>query len=438
MKKETWLFKLYVGILLAVFGLIVLHAPLTVYFGTVFPDFDLLLKSWKEILLIIAMPIGIYLAVQSGVAKKMKKDYLFWAIVVYASLHILLLLIFMPSLQQLLAGLAIDLRYILFFTLVFIALSIKPHYRKIFLIIGLIGAFFVVSFALLQIFVLPPDVLSHIGYGKDTIEPYLTIDKNQDFIRINGTLRGPNPLGAYVLILLSAVAAWLVARKHTAKEKQTIISLGIFALASTAVLWASYSRSAVVAALMSLGAIALIVFAKKIKIGWWAGAVILLVVFSGIIYSQKDSHFVQHVLLHNNPTGGSVRDSNEEHASSLGNGTHRLFTQPIGAGIGSTGSASLLGDEPMIIENHYLFVAHETGWLGLLLFSYIFLTILWRTWKQRSDWLSLAVFASGIGLACVGFLLPVWADDTVSIVWWGLAAIALATGGKYGKRKQTK
>jgi len=24
------------------------------------------------------------------------------------------------------------------------------------------------------------------------------------------------------------------------------------------------------------------------------------------------------------------------------------------------------------------------------------------------------------------FVLPVWADDTVSIIWWGMAAIALA------------
>ncbi len=438
MKKETWLFKLYIGILLAVFGLIVLHAPLTVYFGTIFPDFDLLLKSWKEILLIVAMPIGIYLAVQSGVAKKMKKDYLFWAILAYALLHLLLLFIFMPSLQQLLAGLAIDLRYILFFTLVFIALSIRPHYRKTFLMVGLTGTLFIISFALLQIFVLPPDILSHIGYGKDTIEPYLTIDKNPDFIRINATLRGPNPLGAYALIILSVIAAWLVAKKHTIKEKQTIILLSFFALAGVIVLWASYSRSALVATVLSLGIVTLVVFAKKIKIGWWVGAVVLLILFSGFLYSQKDSHFVQHVLLHNNPTSGSARDSNEEHTASLETGTERILTQPIGAGVGSTGSASLFSDEPIIIENQYLFIAHESGWLGLALFIYIFTTILWRSWRKRADWLALGVFASGVGLACIGFLLPVWVDDTVSIVWWGLAAIALATGGNYGKRKQTK
>jgi len=43
--------------------------------------------------------------------------------------------------------------------------------------------------------------------------------------------------------------------------------------------------------------------------------------------------------------------------------------------------------------------------------------------------LALGVFASGIGLALVGFFLPVWADDTVSIIWWGLAAVVVGGWG---------
>jgi hypothetical protein len=27
----------------------------------------------------------------------------------------------------------------------------------------------------------------------------------------------------------------------------------------------------------------------------------------------------------------------------------------------------------------------------------------------------------------IGLLLPVWADDTVAIIWWGLAGLALAS-----------
>ena len=91
-----------------------------------------------------------------------------------------------------------------------------------------------------------------------------------------------------------------------------------------------------------------------------------------------------------------------------------------------------------IIENQYLFIAHEVGWPGLALFVALFVMILVRLWKFRSDWLALGVLASGIGLALIGLLLPVWADDTVSIIWWGLAGLAI--GGTYGRtvNKTTK
>jgi len=38
------------------------------------------------------------------------------------------------------------------------------------------------------------------------------------------------------------------------------------------------------------------------------------------------------------------------------------------------------------------------------------------------------VWASGLGLILIGLVLPVWVDDTVSIVWWGLAALVIASG----------
>ena len=55
------------------------------------------------------------------------------------------------------------------------------------------------------------------------------------------------------------------------------------------------------------------------------------------------------------------------------------------------------------------------------------MVVLKRLWQRRRDWLALSVLASGIGIAVASLFLPVWADDTVSIVWWGLAGVALAT-----------
>ena len=104
-----------------------------------------------------------------------------------------------------------------------------------------------------------------------------------------------------------------------------------------------------------------------------------------------------------------------------------MLAHPLGQGVGSSGSASLFTNTPTVIENQFLFVAHETGWLGLVLFIAITWVVLAQLWRKRSDWMVLAVFASGVGLVVVGLMLPVWADDTVSIVWWGIAAAILAT-----------
>src|SRR6185312_10535467 len=159
-----------------------------------------------------------------------------------------------------------------------------------------------------------------------------------------------------------------------------------------------------------------------------SGAIILVALGVGIV-ATRNTDFVSNVVLHDNPVGGSSTKSDQGHISSLKDGISRALTQPFGAGIGSTGSASLSTDKPLIIENQYLFITHETGWVGLAVFVMIFVGVLNRLWQRRENYLALGVFAGGIALAVIGLLLPVWVDDTVSIVWWGLAAIAI--GGKY-------
>jgi hypothetical protein len=61
-----------------------------------------------------------------------------------------------------------------------------------------------------------------------------------------------------------------------------------------------------------------------------------------------------------------------------------------------------------------------------------------RVWRERQDWFALGIWASGIGLGIIGLLLPVWADDTIAIVWWGLAAVVLAQGEIHGKSTNQK
>ena len=436
MGRIQFLERIYLTILLVVFGGIVLHAPLSVGLGVLVPDYELLIKSWKEILLIALVPIAIWLVTKQKLWKKLAKDWIFRLITTYALLHILLIPLSYDGISSVLAGLAIDLRYVLFFALVYIAVWMMPQRRRWFITIGVIGAFIVVGFATLQLF-LPPDFLSIIGYGKNTIQPYLTVDKNHDYIRVNSMLRGPNPLGAYAGMVLAFLAAAVVRLNVILKKRSMFYLVAILAACGILALWNSYSRSSLVAGIVAVLLVLAITLGRKISRRGWITMCVVVFAFFGALIAARGSEFVSNVILHENPDGGSSVSSNDDHVSSLATGIDRLIHQPLGAGVGSTGSASLFSDDAIIIENQYLFIAHETGWPGLILFAAIFGLVMMRLWKRRQDWLALGAFASGIGLALIGLLLPVWADDTVSIVWWGIAAVALI-GGSYGKTTKQK
>ncbi len=417
--------KIYVGILFVIFAGIVIHAPLSVGFSVLFPDYSWLIKSWKEVLMALAVPLAIILITRHKLWKELFDDWIMRCIMAFVTLHFLLLAVFRQSLIAEVAGLAIDLRYVLFFGLVYVAMRTAPQYRQRLVQIATVGALVVVCFATLQLF-LPADILSHLGYSKTTIAPYLTVDQNQTYIRVNSTLRGPNPLGAYAGMTLAFLAAAIVRQKVRWRRMSHRITVTVLAICSIVALWISYSRSALVGSIVAVNIVAVIPIFRRMSKKWWIGTAAGVGMVIGILIAFSGSSFVSNVLLHENPTGGSSVNSNEGHAASLVNSLTNLIHQPLGAGIGSTGSASLRGLNPVIVENQYLFVAHEAGWLGLILFVILLGFVLVRAWKLRQDWLALGVFASGIGLILIGLLLPVFTDDTVAIIWWGLAAIALA------------
>lgn len=435
--KATPAIKLYATILLIIFAGIVVHAPLSVGAGTLFPQFDLLIKTWKEILMLVALVAAAGIVTRRHLWKELLSDWILRLIAVFALLHALLAPVFYSGPLPALAGLVIDLRYLLFFALVYVLLKLAPGYRRLLLQVGLAGAFVVVGFATMQFF-LPPDILTHIGYGRDTIAPYLTIDKNPDYVRVNSTLRGPNPLGAYTVIVLSLLTAAITSKWLNLRDQKVQLWTVVLAVCSVTALWISYSRSALVAAVIGIGVVLFLTVFRKFSPKMWIAIVVVVGAVGGALVAGLGSGFISNVILHENPEGGSSVSSNEEHISSLGVGFERLVSQPLGAGIGSTGSASLFGDDSIVIENQYLFIAHESGWVGIGLFIAIFGLVLARLWRQRADWLALGVLASGIALGAIGLLQPVWVDDTVSIVWWGLAAVALTTGGKNAGRTKAK
>lgn len=435
--KRLRLEPIIAWLLLIIMGLIVVHAPLTVFIESRVPGIADIAKAWKELLLLVALILLCIDVTLQSAWRRVLKDKLVWVIAVYAGLHGVVALLDPATLSSTIAGLMIDLRYVAYFVAVYIFIRFYPRYAASFGKVALVGAVIVIGFALLQQ-VLPRDFLKYAGYSDSTIKPYLTVDENPDFVRHSSTLRGPNPLGAYAVMVLAGVVAFGMAVGRNVKSRKVKYLHLLLAVGALVALWTSQSRSAWIAAAIAVAVLVVVRYREALR-----GKIASLLVLSAVIlavgvYSIKDTAFFHNVILHDNPTTGADIDSNTGHAESLVHGTTKMLANPLGSGVGSTGSASLYGDAPVIIENQYLFIAHEVGWLGLGLFVVIFTIIMLRLWKLRQSWRALAVFASGVGLAVIGLLLPVWVDDTVAIIWWGLAAVVLAEGGVYGKSTNQK
>lgn len=421
----VWYEHTFIWLLIVIFGGVIIYAPLTVALGTLLPHYSLIIKSWYELVMGVATIFGIvclYQRKQFGVLRQP----LMIVIGIFAVLHLLLLPFLWQGTKETLAGILIDLRYLLYFVLVYVALRLYPEKRRAFLIVGLAGALLVTVFAVLQVTVLPNDILTYLGYNNSTIQPYLTVDKNTMFIRVNSTLRGPNPLGAYAGIVLSLFTAYLVRGKLQRTKRPQIIA-AVLAAAAVVSVWVSYSRSAIIGAIIGVAAVLAIAYGRKVSKKVWIGLAVLVVIIGAALLVFRHDSFISNVVFHQNLNGGSSVDSNQGHLSSVQEALTSDVGHPLGVGVGSTGSASLYGSRPDIIEDQYLFIAHETGWLALVAFLVVFVWVLRDTWRRRGDWLALGVFASGIGLAIVGVVLPVWTDDTISIVWWGLAAVAIGS-----------
>lgn len=425
--KRLRLESITAWILLGILGVIVIHAPLTVFVSTHWPEATDSIKAWKEILLSIALVLLVIDYSRAHQWRKLLHDRLLWCIAAFALLHVGVALCSQTGLSAILAGLMIDLRFIAYFTAVYVFLLRYPRYTTTFFTVGCVGFCVVTGVAVLQLF-LPHDVLKYLGYGDATIQPYLTVDKNPAFIRENSTLRGPNPLGAYAMMVLvtvvafgvSAPRAFLAQSKH---RRYLVVGLAIAAIVS---LWVSYSRSAWIGAVVAVAIIIGVRWGRHLSRRLMLIGVACAIVLMGLLFAARQTYFVKNVLIHDNPTTGATIDSNAGHLSSLQRGISAVVAHPFGAGIGSTGSASLLTSHAIVIENQFLFVAHEVGWLGFGLFVTILGIVFTRLWRKRQDWRALAACASGIGLVVIGLMLPVWVDDTVSMVWWGLAAVVLA------------
>jgi hypothetical protein len=330
-------------------------------------------------------------------------------------------------------GVLINLRFFVWFLVVLLSAQRSSWLRRNWLKLVIWPATIVVTFAVLQYTILPTAFLSHFGYNAaTTIAPIETINHNKNYIRVQSTLRGANPLGAYLVIVVSTLGVLFV----RGKRKFICTVLGLVTLGA---LYASGSRSAWIGVSLSLGLLAWLQLkdTRQRTLFGAIGLIITLLAVGGYVLLRSNVT-LQNEVLHTQTHSTVKTTSNGAHVSALRNGIKDVIRQPFGDGPGTAGPASEYnGSHPVrIAEDYYVQVAQETGWLGLALFVAILTLVAVELYGQvGNSRLALVAFVSCIGIAFVNLLSHAWADDTLAFVWWGLAGIALGRPYVALKRK---
>lgn len=422
------------GIITVILALLPFHAFLTVWGASLFGHYTAL-RLWKEVLALVAAVGVLYLMLfDHKVRFHMLKRKLTWLILAYVAVQVIwaLVALHQGSVNRKAAayGVLLNTRFLLFFLLTWAVAVRTVRLERRWPKLLLWPAVLVVLFGLAQVLFLPADFLRHFGYGPNTIGPTETINHNQHYLRYFSTLRGANPLGAYLLLPISALLVLLARFPRSWNWAKGLLLAG-----SLAMLFVTYSRGAWLGAVLSALFVGVVVLGP---VGWrrfrWplvaSVAVVGLALGVAAVGLRHDTHF-QNIVFHTQEHSAIKSTSDQGHASALRRGVHDVLHEPLGRGPGSAGPASLYNNHTgRIAENYYLQVGQETGWLGLLLFVAILTTIAYILWLRRSATLAFTLLAALVGISLVNLLSHAWTDDTLAYLWWGLAGIAVATRAK--------
>jgi len=410
-------------IIAGVLLLLPFHALLTTWIGSNTGYLDLI-RIWKDLLIVLMLPFVLWLAFAKPKIKQwLLNSWLARLCVAYGLIHFIFGLWAYKHGQvnstALIYALIINLRFIYFFVVCAVVVSYSDVLKKYWANIVLWPAVIVVFFGLLQKFALPYDFLKHFGYGPKSIPVYQTVDSNLDYQRIQSSLRGANPLGAYLVLTITAGFAIL-------RQKRFLLT--IFLVASAVTMYFSYSRSAWIGLALALSTLAWLMFPKKHLERLALPALIVIGVVGLGLYLARSNQVVQDSIFHTSSNSTVALSSNESRAAALKAGFSDVYNQPQGSGPGTAGPASFRNDHPArIAENYYLQIGQETGVIGMMIFIAIVVLVTRELWLRRSDMLAQVLLASLVGISFVNLVSHAWTDDTISLLWWGFAGVAIGT-----------
>jgi hypothetical protein len=413
------------GFTMFILFLMPFHALLTVWGASLFGHYTAL-RLWKEVLLAAGVVGTLFLiAIDHKIRYHTLSRRLAWLIFAYIGLNVvwgvLALIQHDVTAKALGYGLIVNLRFLIFFLITWAVAVRLARVRRNWQKLVIWPAVLVVIFGLLQVFVLPHDFLRHFGYSDATIPAFETINRNQSYIRIFSTLRGANPLGAYLVIPITMLTVLLL--RNGRNWRQAALLAG-----ALVVLFFSFSRSAWIGTVLSIVTLLFLshLSRRSQRIALAAGAgLILLAAVAAVAF--KDTARFENFVFHTQTNSAVSKSSNDDHAAATVSGWKDVASHPLGSGPGTAGPASNYNNHPpRVAEDYFIQVGQEVGWLGMAMFVLISAGVGALLYVRRADTLALSLFASLIGLTFINLLSHAWTDDTLAYVWWGLAGIAMA------------
>ncbi len=389
-----------------------------------------LLRLWDEVLFLILCVIIVYWLYRDQTLRRwFMGSMLVRLIAVYVGLTLLLGIVALAksevSLKALTYGVLVDLRFFVWFLAALLVAQRSPFLARTWPRIVLIPAAIVVIFASLQYTVLPHNFLTHFGYNAHTtIAPIETINHNSKYIRAQSTLRGANPLGAYLVLVLSILGALFFRGKRK-------LACAIFGAVALFALYASGSRSAWIGTLLSLAALVwlqLKSYRQRLYLGV-AAAVLAVAAVGGFLLIHNNVS-VQNEVLHTQAHSAIKIGSDQAHITALKKGISDVLRQPFGDGPGTAGPASVYNrlHPARIADNYFIQIAQELGWFGLALFLTIAVLVTQELYQRiGQSRLALALVVALVGISFVCMLSHAWTDDTLAYLWWGLAGIVVGS-----------
>ncbi len=411
-------------VIAAILVLLPFHVLLTTWIGSNIGHLDLI-RIWKEIITLLLLPFVAWLIFNDfSLRKWFLRSWIVRLFGLYIILHFGLgawaLTHHQLNGSAFIYSLIINLRFVGFFLLTAVLASRTPYLVKNWKNLILWPATAVIIFGIIQVVALPQDFLRHFGYSPQTIPAYQTVDANVDYQRIQSTLRGANPLGAYLILIIPALL--YIARRNR-------IFLAGTLLGATFVLFYTYSRSAWLGLILTLAALVAlsgkIKFKKKITV---TAVLLVLIIIAGLMQLTRSNQTAQDTLLHTSTSSTSLVTSNEARIAAIKAGARDVVHQPLGRGPGTAGPASFRNESQpaRISENYFLQIGQEVGVIGMALIVAIIAIVAWQLWQRRDEQLARILLVSFVGLTFVNLISHAWTDDTLAYLWWGLAGVALA------------